>query len=99
MGGCGGGVCGCVLCLCAKVCVCICHLRDRKKIFLVSTGKNKVSRRGQHSSAGQSSSSHHLQAENRTQSVPLTPSQAESLYSDECLCSQGPQTSNHILQF
>ena len=31
------------VCACANACVCICHSRDRKKIFLVSKDKNKVS--------------------------------------------------------
>ena len=30
------------VCVCASVCVSICHLRDRKEIFLVSKDKNKV---------------------------------------------------------
>ena len=40
----GGGVGWGVSCVCvwANVYVCICHLRDRKKIFLASKDKNKV---------------------------------------------------------
>ena len=40
-GGWGGWGVSCV-CVWANVYVCICHLRDRKKIFLASKDKNKV---------------------------------------------------------